>query len=213
MKHKYVEKVRAYFSRPDKPAFSIHELRALGIPYSYAKLLLHHLTKKGEIIRIRRGWYTFHPDPLVFIYTLPPGTAYYGLGFAAHIHGAWAQVPNPEILTYAAPRKIRTGTHQLLDANIIVRRISPKLFGGYTLIRHGNWLLPVSTPEKTLLDILYYKYPFTDEIIEELAEKIDTQEITRLLHEHPYPKRVKNTIKKLTAKQRQKAEHQYTATK
>ena len=200
MKRRYIQKIRLHFNRLDKPAFSIHEVRALDIPYRYAKLILHYMAKRGEIIRIRRGWYTFHQDPLVFIYTLPPGTAYYGLGFAAHIHGAWTQFPNPEILTYAAPRKIRTGIHRFPGTNIIVRRISLKLFGGYTLISYRDWLLPVSTPEKTLLDILYYKYPFRDEISRELFEKINPSEVARLLKEHPYPRRVKIEAKRLAAR-------------
>jgi len=104
---KYISLVRKYFNRKDKPVFSYNELRMLDIPRNYIKVLLHHMVRRGEIVRIRRGWYSFHRDPIIFIFTLPPNTAYYGLGFAAHIYDVWEQVPNPEILTYIAPRKIR----------------------------------------------------------------------------------------------------------
>ena len=194
---KYIRKIRKYFSKPEKPVFSIYELKVLEIPYNYAKTLLSLMVKKGEIVRVRKGWYTFHKDPLVFIFTLPPTTAYYGLGFAAHLHGAWTQVPNPEILTYVAPRKIRVGEYKFLDTTIIIRKISKKLFNSYMLYRYGNWLLPVSTPEKTLLDIIYYNYPFQNEIIEELIEKININKLRNLLNELPYPKRVKNKALKL----------------
>ncbi|RLE58430.1 MAG: hypothetical protein DRJ32_06455 [Thermoprotei archaeon] len=194
---KYVNRIREYFNRSDKPVFSIHELRVLGIPYSYAKMLLSLMVRRGEIVRVRKGWYTFHRDPVVFIFTLPPTTAYYGLGFAAYLHGAWSQVPNPEILTYVAPRKIRVGVHSFLGVNIIVRRISRRLFNDYMLYRYENWLLPVSTPEKTLLDIIYYNYPFQDEIVDDLINKISILKIRNLLKELPYPKRIKEKISKM----------------
>jgi len=193
---RHVDKVRTYFSRPDKPAFSVHELYALGIPPSYAKVLVHTLLSRGEVVRLRKGWYSFHRDPLVFIFTLPPHTAYYGLGFAAYIHGAWDQVPNPEVLTYAAPRKVRAGVYTVLDTPLVVRRISKKLFGSYTLVRYGDWSLPVSTPEKTLTDLFYFDYPFLDEILPHLLGKIRPEAVKTILVEYPYPRSVKREVLK-----------------
>ncbi|QOJ78703.1 type IV toxin-antitoxin system AbiEi family antitoxin domain-containing protein [Infirmifilum lucidum] len=192
---KYVGKIRKYFNRPDKPVFSYYEVLALNIPSGYAKLLLHNMVRRGEIIRLRKGWYSFHRDPLAFIYTLPPHTAYYGLGFAAYMHGAWVQVPNPEILTYAAPRKIRTGIHVVLETPVIVHGIARKLFGSYTLVRHNHWLLPISTPEKTLADMLYFDYPFLDEVLDELIARINVGELRKIIAEYPYPERVKRRLK------------------
>lgn len=72
-----------------------------------------------------------------------------------------------------------------------------RLFNDYMLYRYENWLLPVSTPEKTLLDIIYYNYPFQDEIVDDLINKISILKIRNLLKELPYPKRIKEKISKM----------------
>lgn len=191
---KYAEKVRKLLGKPEKPAFSLYELLALGVPEPYAKLLVHNMARRGEIVRLRKGWYSFHRDPLAFVFTLPPNTAYYGLGFAAYMHGAWSQVPNPEILTFTAPRKIRAGVYHVLETPVIVHRLSRRLFGSYTPVKYGQWLLPVSTPEKTLADLVYFKYPFLDEVAEGLLGKVDWKELKRILGEYPYPKSVRREV-------------------
>ena len=178
---KYVEKVRKYFNRPEKSVFSYSELKALGIPEKYIKVLMYNMIKRNEVYRVRKGWYTFHKDPLVFIFALPPNTAYYGLGFAAYLYDVWDQVSNPEILTYVAPRKIRSGAHFFLNTPIIVRRISKKMFFGYRLLKHDNWYIPVSSPEKTLIDMVYYNYPFLDEILPGLTSIIDLNILHKML--------------------------------
>jgi len=194
---KYISLVRKYFNRRDKPVFSYSELRMLDIPRNYIKVLLHHMVRRGEIVRIRRGWYSFHRDPIIFIFTLPPNTAYYGLGFAAHIYDVWDQVPNPEILTYIAPRKIRVGTYIVLNTPIIIRKISRKMFYGYGLIRYGEWNIPISTPEKILIDMVYYNYPFIDEIIPNLLEKIDIKRIKKMtMNRQTLSKRVDKILSK-----------------
>ncbi len=187
---KHIDKVRKYFNKPEKAVFSYNELRVLNIPRNYIKVLVHIMAKRKEIYRVRKGWYTFHRDPLVFIFTLPPNTAYYGLGFAAHMYNAWDQVPNPEILTYVAPRKIRSGVYFFQDTPIIVRRISRKMFFGYTLMKYRVWWIPVSTPEKTLIDIIYFDYPFIDEILENLIEKIDRNKLEKLARKTPVWKKL-----------------------
>ena len=194
---KYIRKVRRYFNRPEKPVFSYSELKTLGIPEKYAKVLIYNMIKRKEIYRVRKGWYTFHSDPLVFIFTLPPNTAYYGLGFAAHLYKAWDQVPNPEILTYVAPRKIRSGTYFFLNTPIIVRRISKKMFFGYKLLMYNRWYIPVSSPEKTLIDMVYYDYPFLDEILPSLTEIINFNDLRKMLPDNSsLERKVKICLKK-----------------
>ncbi len=188
---KYIRSIRKFFKRMDKPAFSFYEVLNIDIPKNYAKVLLHNMVKRNEIYRIRKGWYTFHADPIVFIFTLPPNTSYYGLGFAAYLYGVWDQVANPEILTYVAPRKIRVGTYYFLDTPIIVRRISKRMFYGYDFLKYKEWFIPVSCPEKILIDMVYYNYPFIEEILKELIEKIDFTKLNRLL---TYNKKIRKKV-------------------
>lgn len=190
---RHVDKVRKYFDRPEKAVFSYSELKVLGIPRNYIKVMLHNMARRGEVYRVRKGWYTFHRDPLVFIFTLPPNTAYYGLGFAAHLYGAWDQVPNPEIITYVAPRKVRSGMYFFMDTPIIIRKISRRMFFGYTLLKCNERLIPVSTPEKTLIDLVYYDYPFMDEILEGLLERVDREKLERMAKNAPVRKKLLKT--------------------
>jgi predicted transcriptional regulator of viral defense system len=143
----------------------------------YAKTFVHNLRKKGKITELMKGWYTFRNSP--YLITIPLGEAYVGLGTAAYIHGAWKQVPNVDILTTRASQRIRAGERIVGGRKVIVRRISREMYFGYEqmVLEEAGGPVRVSDPEKTLIDIIYYNYPFADEIIPGLKEIIKKEKI------------------------------------
>jgi len=148
---------------------------------SYAKVFIHNLKKKGEIITLRKGWYSFKPSP--YLLTVALGRAYVGLGSAAFLHGAWNQVPNVTILSPNASRRTRGGERVIAGARVVVRKISGKMYFGYERMFFddiGEWIR-VSDPEKTLIDLIYYDYPFAGEITPGLEKTVDRKKLKRHL--------------------------------
>ncbi len=140
---------------------------------NYAKVFIYNLKKRGAIIELMKGWYSFKKSP--YLITIPLAEAYIGLGAAASIHGAWEQVPNIDVLTTRAPEKIKVGERVVAGRKVIVRRISKPMYFGYEARRieeAGEWVR-VSDPEKTIIDIIYFNYPFAGEILPGLMEIAD----------------------------------------
>jgi len=163
---------------------------------NYAKVFIHNLKKKGRIIELIKGWYSFRNSPYLIV--IPLGEAYVGLGTAAFIHGVWDQIPNVDVLTTRAPLKIKVGERVVAGRNVIIRSISKKLYFGYETkyMEEAKAWIRVSDLEKTLIDLIYCNYPFLDEILPELAKKVRKEKLAE------YLKRIKGIrgSKKIEAK-------------
>ncbi|MGC8533768.1 MAG: type IV toxin-antitoxin system AbiEi family antitoxin domain-containing protein [Candidatus Parvarchaeum sp.] len=165
-------KDRDYFSAKDAELF----LTQKGASKDYARLTLHKLEKKGEIKRLKRGYYSFSDnlDTIGFIFE----PFYYGLQEALSLHGLWNQQTNPVVIT---TRKVRTGIRSVLGRNILIRHIQRKMFFGYEAKRVGNNFLPVSDLEKTLIDFVYFKAAIPKDVLEEMKKRIDKEKLQRYL--------------------------------
>ena len=152
---------------------------------NYAKVFIHNLKKEGKITELIKGWYSFRKSP--YLITIPLGEAYVGLGTAAFIHDAWDQIPNIDILTPRAPRKVKVGERIIGGRKVIIRGISRKMYFGYETkrVETKEWIR-VSDPEKTLIDLIYFNYPFLDEILPELKRIVDRRKLRK------YLKRIEN---------------------
>jgi predicted transcriptional regulator of viral defense system len=146
---------------------------------NYSKVFIHNLKKKGEIIQLIKGWYTFKKSP--YLVTVPLQKAYIGLGTAAFIHGAWNQIPAITVLSPNAFSKAKSGEREIGGQKVIIKKISEKMYFGYALKNlDGEWIR-VSDPEKTLIDIVYYHYPFADEIMGNLIDVADKKKLSKYL--------------------------------
>ncbi|NHV98304.1 MAG: hypothetical protein HA496_01505 [Thaumarchaeota archaeon] len=144
---------------------------------SYAKVLLHNLKKKGLVIELVKGVYTFKKSPYMFAKAIPK--SYVGLGSAAFLHGLWEQVSRITILSPYASLKARVGEREISGFKVVLRKISEKMFFGYELKymeEIGEWIR-VSDPEKTLIDLVYFNYPFKKEIVPKLLEIVDNGKV------------------------------------
>jgi len=176
MRGKYIEKIRDYLKRT--PVASVDSISALAPDRNYAHVIVNHLIKRGELRRITRSYYTIHEDPSLLVYCLRP--AYIGLQDAMSFHDIWEQETNPVIIT---TRKVRPGVREVLGQNVWVRRISPEHFFGYDYIASGEFLLPVSDLEKTLIDMVYFRQMKRD-IVKEFRKRIDREKLERYLKKY-----------------------------
>ncbi len=163
---------RKYFSIKDAELF----LMQGGASKDYARLMLYNLRKKGEIKRLKRGYYSFDEDLDIVGFIFEP--FYYGLQEALSLQGLWEQGTNPVIIT---TRKVRTGMRSILGRNIIIRHIQKKMFFGYEPKRVKDRFMPVSDIEKTLIDFVYFKSALPDDVLREIIKRLDRNKLERYL--------------------------------
>ncbi len=174
---KFMKEFLEYFS--SKPTFSSDEARNFFSfrqgPGGYYKTVINNLIKSGRIYRITRGHYSFFDEVQFTGFAYKP--FYYGLQDALSLLDLWEQETNPVIIT---PRKVRNGTRVFNDRNYVVRRIDRKMFFGYSLIKYGDFYIPVSDSEKTLIDMTYYHEYIPEETKLALIDSIKPQ----IFHEY-----------------------------
>jgi len=148
------------------PLFNINQAqRATGLGRSYLREKLSRLTKAGKLIRVERGKYTAHNDPLVY---------------ATHIEtpsylSFWSGLRFYQ-LTTQQPTKVQVVTatsRQDLDAIEFIK--SDRMFG-FRKQQHQGFEITVAEKEKLLLDILNdNKVPLEE--TEELVRQINLDKL------------------------------------
>ncbi|MEK6954264.1 MAG: hypothetical protein AABX01_04610 [Candidatus Micrarchaeota archaeon] len=173
--------MREAFSK--QPAFTIGDMgRLLGkkVSREYLSQLLHQLAKQKRIFRIRNGVYSFSDDSQMAGFAFRP--FYYGLQDALSLHGLWEQETNPVVIT---ARKVRSGLRKFFGSNFVVRRVSKKMLFGSEPMKYGEYWIPVSTIEKTLIDMVYFRQHFTQELKTEFRKRADRKKLADLLERCP----------------------------
>ena len=178
---KYISYIRKRFNDPRSPVFRLSELRLIkGLSGGYLKLLIHNLSAKGEIIRITKGVYTFKKDADVLCFAFEP--SYYGLEDALSIMGISEQGTNPTILTV---RNVRRGVRSFIGRNYSVYHLDKQFFFGYELLRRGDYWIPVSDVEKTVIDLIQFKVYLREELWSEILPKMDMKKLATYLEKYP----------------------------
>ncbi len=133
----------------------------------YAKLLIYNLRRRGEIIELVKGVYSFKKSPYMIVKAMP--RSYVGLGTAAFLHKMWEQVPNIMILSPLVSRTVKGGERTVAGMKVILKKISNDMFFGYEplyLEEIDGWI-KISDPEKTLIDMAYFNDPLLWEVLED----------------------------------------------
>ncbi|MFH1200115.1 MAG: type IV toxin-antitoxin system AbiEi family antitoxin domain-containing protein [Candidatus Micrarchaeota archaeon] len=167
-----------------QPCFSLAQARRVlsGASAGYARLLLHNLVKGGRLHRVARGVYSFHSEAQVAGFAFSP--FYYGLQDALSLHGAWEQETNPVVVTV---RKVREGVRSFEGANFVVRCIPRRLFFGFESMQYGDLWVPVSSLEKTLADLAYFRCHVPADALREIRPRVDLKELDEVLSRFPKP--------------------------
>src|SRR3989338_2148832 len=117
----------------------------------YSKQLIRNLVLQGKAKKLAKGCYTKYDEPSLAVFCFKP--AYLGLQDAMSHHELWEQETIPVIIT---ARKVRSGIRQVMGGNVLVRRVFPEYLFGYEPVKEGEFFLPYSDVEKTLIDMVYF---------------------------------------------------------
>ena len=126
-------------------------LHSLGSTPEYSKLFMHNLVVDQKLYRIKNGFFTFLKNEAVYGFAFRP--FYYGMEYALSIRKIWTQQANPVIITRS---KANAGVRVIIGTNVAIRRINSDAFFGFEYLNHMGIFIPVSRPEKILLDFVYY---------------------------------------------------------
>ncbi len=194
---KYVKYVREHFSNPGFPVIKLYELKtalkAKGIKDTYLKRMINHLIKRGELKRITKGAYTLQKDITTVGFAYQP--FYYGLENALTIRKMWEQATNPIIIT---TKKARPGLRKIGSQNYTIHRIKKNLFFGYELVRYLDFWIPVSDPEKTIIDFAHFNHHLRKDVAKKLKKQVEMKKLAKYLEKYPLKTRTK-TLKILNS--------------
>jgi len=177
-KVKYLSEIMKFFE--ENAVVTTRDIKLYLKQRSYSYLLLSNLVKQGRIKRLTKGYFTIHDDPILSVFCFRP--AYLGLQEALSIHNLWEQETNVVVVT---TRKVRIGIHKILGSNVLVHRISPKYLFGITFVKYGDFFVPVSDIEKTLIDLIYFKQPISKKKILEIKRKANELKLKEYLKHYP----------------------------
>ncbi len=185
-KEKYKKHIEELFSKSPVVSYSsISRVVKHGKSVKqYAKRLVNYLTKKGEIKRLAKGYYTKLDDVSLIVFCFQP--AYLGLQHALSFHNLWEQETIPVVITV---RKVRAGIRVVLGKNVLIRRIAKKYFFGLDYERQDKIALPYSDVEKTFLDMLYFREKIGKDALANFKKRVNRQRLNAYLR--AYPKRLR----------------------
>ncbi len=190
---KHINEIRKQLQDVRFPVFKVSDLKSIeGISDGYRRVLLHNLLSRGEIVRITRGVYTFHRDADVVCFAFSP--SYYGFEDALSIRGLSDQATNPIVMS---KRNVRRGPRHFIGRNYLVYHVDKRLFFGYDMVKHNDFWIPVSDPEKTLIDMLYFNYDIRDELWPGILKAISKSKLSEYLgfYSARFRKRVLDEVK------------------
>lgn len=161
---------KAFFTSGDVKRY----LARLDVKEGYEKLLLHNMVRNGELFRLKKGVYTFTKNEEIAGYAFRP--FYYGMEFALTLRKIWTQQSDPVIITRS---KANPGVRIVLGTKVTVRRINKNAFFGFEYINYSGLFLPVSAPEKIILDFLYFKFRIDEGTIEAIIKQSNVNLLER----------------------------------
>lgn len=142
--------LRDMASSSGRLVFTVGQLANLAsVPRSHAKVYAARLVERGMAWRVRRGVISLTRDTFVIATQLvePSYVSFYS---ALYLRGLVDQVPSVvECVTTRRPTRFE-------DLGLVYRRVHPALFFGYERVERGGSYVFVATPEKAVLDIVYF---------------------------------------------------------
>lgn len=191
-KEKYKKEIMELFRKSPVLDYKSIErvLKNKGNVKEYGKQFIRNLILSGEIKRLTKGYYTIYDEISLSVFCFTP--SYLGLQDALSVYNLWEQETIPIIIT---SKKVRTGIRKIFGNNVEIRRINKKYIFGINYIKQGNFYLPYSDIEKTLIDMVYFNEYISEEAIENLKKKIYMKKLNTYLNF--YPKRIKSKVMKI----------------
>jgi predicted transcriptional regulator of viral defense system len=181
-----MDKILAEFRKSGKPAFRTREYSAFIGKKGYARLVLHRLKERGEISRVRNGWWAFPdsvPEAVACEMSKP---AYISFHSALYIHGLTTQMPRMIQLAVARNAK----KYSAMGIEVREYRVKRENFNGF--YRKDN--IMIATPEKAVADCLQIPRSCPEMVVAEAIAKSDAKKIMDILSA-PAKRRMLKVIK------------------
>ena len=179
-----VNEIKNHFS--DYPVFTYRDLilyfRGKRIKPSNLTRILSYMKSNGSLYTLKKGVYTFKKNDMVSGFAYAP--FYYGLLSALTLRELWTQNSRPEIITIKKVRSNRTPIFDDPKDVIFVHHVPIRYFFGFDIIKYGALKLPVSDPEKTLIDLFYYKVKLPLQNYDGLLRSIEIKKVHKYLKEY-----------------------------
>ena len=166
-KKKYTDRIIEFAQK--SVVFRSRDIEILIGDKEYAHLILHNIVGQGRLFRIVKSCYSMYNDPMLSVFCFRP--AYIGLQTALSLYNLWEQETIPVIIS---GKKIKIGIRHILGYNVMIHRIDPSYIFGINFIEYGDFYLPVSDLEKTLLDFIYFNIKLDREVQTRILENIDS---------------------------------------
>jgi len=194
---KYMESFVRKFSSEAYPVFTSSDaskfMAELGATPTYTSFFLKYLVRRGKIVKITKGTYTFSKDAEFYGFGFQP--FYYGLQHALTLNGLWSEQTAPVIITI---RNVKAGKREVGNAKIFIKHIKPDYFFGFSNLPYGTHYLPVSDPEKTLIDFVYFRKPLSSQTYNEILRHVDRKVLNNYLTH--YSNKVAKTVRNIVEK-------------
>jgi len=152
------------------PVFSLADVSQIVSGKEYAKKLLRKMVLSNEIRRIKKDKYTFYSDPFL-ISTFLNKPSYISSVSALSYHKIISQIPKD---VFCFTLKKEKNIHFISE----IRFIQTKYFFGFDDLEYLNFKIPISTPEKAIIDSIGL-IPIS--LIEESFENINIERILEYL--------------------------------
>jgi predicted transcriptional regulator of viral defense system len=145
--------------------------REFGHERKYLRLMLHRMVERGDLVRVERGKFTVHEDPMVYA-THIETPSFFSYWTALRYYNLTSQQP---FKLHVVARKNRD------DLDGIKFHSTAKIFG-YQRRPYRDLYIFVADRERLLLDCLA-KSTVPVEELAELAREIDCERMTRYCEE------------------------------
>lgn len=190
-KEKYQKKIEYLFEKSPIVSFSSVQriIKDKKNVKQYSKQLVRNLILKGKLNKLTKGFYTKHDDPSLCVLCFD---GYLGLQDSLSLHNLWEQETIPVVIT---AKRVRQGIRKILASNVLIRRIDRNYFFGFDYIKYGNFYLPVSDIEKTLIDFVYFNERLDKEILKNIKKSINNKKTNTYLKK--YPKKFREKVLKI----------------
>ncbi|PIV63597.1 MAG: hypothetical protein CO162_02575 [bacterium (Candidatus Ratteibacteria) CG_4_9_14_3_um_filter_41_21] len=185
MRNKYIDpfSVKIISLVKELPYFKIENLKMLDIRENYLRIALSRLSKRKEIIRLKKGNYTAKnfvekikkensfSSFLEFLATKIYSPSYLSLDYVLYENNILTEIPK----NFTLITKNKTATFSNNLGIFIYHKIKDELFLGFDTQKIDNFLIYKSSPAKALFDFLYLrkKIVLNKEMLKELRLNLE----------------------------------------
>jgi predicted transcriptional regulator of viral defense system len=187
--------------------FTLNDARILlsekkkGISDRTIRVTLSRMAKKHRIYKVTKG-----------VFSLQKRDEFAGFAFTPFYYGGLAALMIGDLIDDQVKMEVMTTRpvkRSLLEiyggsSRIVLHHIPKKYYFGFEDVRYGDIIVPISDPEKTLIDLFYYKSRMSIQDYAELLKAVKLRKLRDYLK--VYDNHTKTTVLNFVKKYKRLAE-------